>query len=441
MRALRIGQSYGRLVALGIILVAPALGWAQDERQLKDKAYLENEYSKNSARRKKLLTGEESPGKGDEKIAEASAKYFVYRFTHATENPDFLHKQFDAMIKEASRETKNRAYIENYLGPALVKSMKDVLDRKLKGDRRAEDVQVSMLLPGMGKLTSTKTADAIGEYLAELTKDGRANDIVRLYALKGLKETMPIAEQPDEKLRLDLKDADQNKKRARDTKYVDALTTFIERPVNTSGITNYEEYAAIIYVRREAIVSLAQAGAPAVMAYPEKATKKPAPDGPVAPTLLKVLAGQLQPPPSPQEKIEAALGLCIMKHKDMPEYDPALATFLIGNALVELTNEYNKDLLNFKASKKLPFVAWKTEAKRLKIGLDAFVKNANTKQAVELRINAEPILDTMLLYDNAPVAALRAKVGDFRNAAAAGKVFKTLPNTKTEKTMPVPPAN
>src|SRR5262249_7973985 len=152
-----------------------------------------------------LLTGEEQPGKSDADIARASANYFIYRFTHATENPDKLHKEFDAMIKEASRETKNRAYIENYLGPALVKSMKDVLDRKLKGDRRAEDVQVSMLLPGMAKLTGAKTADAIGEYLAELTKDGRANDIVRLYALKGLKETMPIAEQPDEKLRLDLK--------------------------------------------------------------------------------------------------------------------------------------------------------------------------------------------------------------------------------------------
>src|SRR5207244_1546371 len=104
----------------------------------------------------------------------------------------------------------------------------------------------------------------------------------------------------------------------------------------------YEEQMAVRFIRREAIIALAQAGAPAVSAVPDKVAKKaPNPVGLVAPTLLKVLAGNLQPPPSSHEKIEAAIGLCNMKHPNMPEYNPGLATYLIGQMILDLSAEYS----------------------------------------------------------------------------------------------------
>src|SRR6516162_4331800 len=97
---------------------------------------------------------------------------------------------------------------------------------------------------------------------------------------------MPITIQPGDDL--ELTDKAQNDKRKRDAKLVDALTKYIEHPFNVKG-RSAEEVDAVRFIRREAIFTLAHAGAPAVLAVNKK--KKEILQGPVAPTLLKVLAG------------------------------------------------------------------------------------------------------------------------------------------------------
>jgi len=290
------------------------------------------------------------------------------------------------------------------------------------------------MLPTMVKLKQDKVTD----YLIELVNDGKTHDIVRLYALKGLKELMPITIQPGDN-DLDLTDKAQNRKRSRDTELVKALTTYIERPVDVAGMSA-EEVDAVSYIRREAIISLAHAGAPAVLAVPMKSKKekgkKPAPEGMVAPTLLKVLNGDLQPPSGLHEKIEAALGLCAMKHPNMPEYDPTVATYLIGRTLVEFLERYNKELDKIAitgSGRKLPSIGYRTEATRLRDALNDFAKNGNAKSAL-LQKAANLILESMTpkgsLYapiDNARLGELQRYVQQLQQTRPkTGQVFKTL---------------
>lgn len=417
------------VVAMGITLFASTALRAQE--QLGAKADLEKAFKDSGTRWKKLLAGEEPPGKGDHDIARAVANYHLYRLTHITEPGGTVVKDFSDFINkyppEAATKRNNIKFLSDYMGPALVGSMKDVLTDPKRD--RGQVVHAAMMLPVMAKVKS----DAVFEYCAVLTKDSKSHDIIKLYALKALREALPITDQPGE-LYLDFNNPAQNAKRARDAKVVDALKDYIERPVDVSAMS-YEEASAVRFIRREAIITLAQAGAPAVLAVPKKLENKnhKNPQGLVAPTLLKVLASNVQPPPSTQEKIEAAIGLCNMKHPNMPEYNPALATYLIGQAVLDMSAEYSKDLQNFTAGdKRLPYIAWKSEAKRLKAGLDAFAKTAKTKHAVELKASADKVFDAMENHKtiiDANLGDLRRNVNDTR-ATATDTIFMTVPAPK-----------
>jgi hypothetical protein len=429
-------RGFWLLLGLGIVLGPPAGGWSQGQLG-GTKDSLQKAFRENSVRRDKLFSGEEAAAAEDKsamRIAEAAANWYIYRLTHLTENPLDVQKEFSSEIVKMmersfdKKEKNNRVFI-NMFGPALVSSMKEVLARDVKTDP-ATVINAAMMLPTMAKLKQ----DEVSGYLIELVKEGKTHDVVRLYALKGLKEAMPITIQPGDEL--ELTDKAQNNKRKRDTELVEALTNYIERPVNTAGMS-VEEVEAVRYVRREAIISLAQAGAPAVLAVNMK--KKAILQGAVAPTLLKVLAtpfdarasrpGDIKPPPSLQEKIEAALGLCATKHPNMPEYDPSLATYLIGRTIVDFVDDYNRDLANIGVvgkGRKLPYIGYRTDAKRLGDALTDFAKNA--PQAKILKGPAQHVLGSMTKSD--PYLPLANSV-DLRKHVSAtrpttGNVFKTL---------------
>jgi hypothetical protein len=418
-------------LGFGIILAVPAVGWSQGQLG-GTKESLQKAFKENSLRRDKLFLGDE-PAVADDtsakKIAEAAANWYIYRLTHVTEDKLVVQKEFSAeIVKMMDKKGRNNRVFINMFGPALVSSMKEVLARDIKTDQ-ATVINAAMMLPTMAKLKQ----DQVSDYLIEqLVKGSNTHDAVRLYALKGLKEVMPITIQPGDDL--DLKDTAQNDKRKRDTDVVEALTNYIERPVTVAGMSA-EEVDAVRYIRREAIISLAQAGAPAVLAVNKKQAKKDILQGAVAPTLLKVLAGrEIKPPPSLQEKIEAALGLCALKHPNMPEYDPSLATYLIGRTIVDLVDDYNRDLANIGVlgkNRRLPYIAYRTDAKRLGDALTEFAKNANTPQTKILKDLAQPVLASMTKFTATEPYLPPANSVDLRKHVSTtrpktGDVFKTL---------------
>jgi hypothetical protein len=412
-----------------ILCLLPVPLWAQGQLGTEDG--LKKAFKDTTARRNKLVNGDEQPGKADKTVAEATANYYLHRLTHVADTVamEKMHKEFNAAIDSAMDKQKtknNRAYIDQYFGPALVVSMKEVLARDVKNNQTIV-INAAMMLPSMAKLKQ----DSISDYLIALVEDKATHDVVRLFALKALKETLPVTIQQDN-VYLDFTDKAQNAKRVRDAKNVNALTAYVERSVGVTGLSP-EQVAALVYLRREAIISLANAGAPAVLAVNKRQVKKDVLEGVAAPTLLKVLAGgEMQPAPSLQEKVEAALGLCAMKHPNMSEYDPSLAAYLIGRTIQEFLDDYNKDLGNITAAgagKKLPIIAYRTDAKRLSDGLTEFAKNANIKAATDLKVLAQPILVSMTpagypRTDNAKVNELRLQLPQFQ--PKTNSAFKTL---------------
>ena len=127
-----------------------------------------------------------------------------------------------------------------------------------------------------------------------------------------------------------------------------------------------------------------------------------------------------------QEKVEAAIGLCAMRHPEMPEYNPDVAAYLIGQTLADFASDYSVDLQNFGKGvekKKTPFLPWKQDAKRLQDKLKNFADSANTPNAKGLYITAEPLLKSIAVYDSVNVAAFRTQL---LPAPKDGTVFKTL---------------
>jgi hypothetical protein len=354
-----------------------------------------------------------------EKFAKALAQYHTYRITHRNLDAHKVQKDLGDIIAISKNAEFNRI-----LGPKLVEAMKETLALQQDSKKDAIDiVNAAIMLPAMARLKQ----DDVGVYLVELVNGKDTHDVVRLYALKALKEYMPIKVQQS-KDELELKDAKQNAQRARDQKHVDPLTKYIEGPVRGGWLTHVKtgwlspgEVEGMRFLRREAIISLAHAGSPAVLAVPQKK----APDGMVAPTLLKVLVkGELQPPPSLQEKVEAAIGLLNMDYKNMPEYNPDVATYLIGKTVLEFATEYNTDSTNFTSGKKLPKIPWKANARRLMGGLEKHAKNADTNSAKALRTYGEPLLKKIDEYKDANVNQFSEQVEKWR--PKDGKVFKTL---------------
>src|SRR5262249_9230220 len=150
-----------------------------------------------------------------------------------------------------------------------------------------------------------------GLYLVYLLTDNAKakHDVIKMYAAHGLREYFPVAPLVEAE---DIPDA-QLRRKEKEVKYVDALIKFIER--KPADKLTEPEQNAVRFLRREAIESLAQAQAPMVMLGKDV-------EGPIAPTLLKVLAPNsgLDPAPGLAERIEAAIGICELKYSKVPDY-------------------------------------------------------------------------------------------------------------------------
>ncbi|MBM3994530.1 MAG: hypothetical protein FJ303_10325 [Planctomycetes bacterium] len=426
MRSLKVT---GWFVAIAALFLAPQ--WARPQGRLGDTKSLDKAFGENGLRRSALIRGDEQATKADAAIAEAVANYYLYRLTHVELDPVKVHAGFSSEISNLTELTidkkprPNRAYID-LLGPALVRSTKEVLaNRDVKiTSNQACVIHTAMMLPVMAKLKQTD----INDFLAELIEDKSTHDAVRLYALRAMRDAMPAYRQPDD-LELYI---DKDKKRIdRDARYVGLLTNYINVKANADSAT-LGDLAAVRFVRKEAIIALGQAGTPAVIAG--KLGKNEITRGMIAPTLLNVMAGNVQPPPSLQEKIEAAIGACNMKRGFISDYDSTVTTYLIGKTIMEFVNDYKKDFQQIAVTgkdRKLPKIAYKHDAQRLKDALAKYPENVGTPASTELKKKADLILQRIATPATGALYSLpdEPRVNDLRlwlKAPANGKVFPNL---------------
>ncbi len=418
--------SFLLFAGLSLILIAGAAAQPPIKENLK-KAYNEID-----ARRRELNNGNVEAKKADKAVADAVAEWHIYRAMIKFEKIDLVQIEFNneiASVMDKKNATTKRAYID-LLGAACAAKMKDVLEQADLKIEPSTVIYAAQMMPTMAKLKQ----ENVSNLLVSLIEDPKTHDVVRLHALKALKETMPVRIQKDV-IPLgedDLKSNDQNAKRKHDSKNVDTLTKYINRPINVQNM-DADAIATMKFLRREAIVSLAAAGAPAVHAR----AKPKIEEGLVAPTLMKVLAkGAMQPPASLAEKIEAAAGLCAMEYRYMPEYHAELGIYLVGQTVIEFVNQYNKDYINFGVfgkEKRVPYVGWKADGKRLRDGLGQLAANAKEnpaaeKSAKELQAKAKRLLDRIVndyqQTDAEFIEDLNRVVGQLR--PKDGYTFKTI---------------
>jgi hypothetical protein len=366
------------LVVMALAAVFASRAAAQD--QLESLKKLEGDRSKHYTTLSKLKGGQEKPTAADKDAIDAEAMYLVYRFTTVQlgdpERMKKYQKDFTDTINQLEypeNKKGNRQFVQQ-LSPVLVKrfqALLDMDDEKFLQNSYAI-INAAPMLPQAARLKD----EAIGNYCADLIASKTRSDAIKLHAVRGLREYLPIAVIPDDSV---LADATARRK-ARDVRYVDALVSYIERKGGDK--LSVPEQNAIRVLRREALETLAGANAPAVFAFKGKV------DGPIAPVFLRVLApkNSFDVPPGLTEKIEAAIGVCQIKYASnannngfkgpaVPDYQPEIGVYLVGRLIHEFATEYNKDLVDIRANKPA-MIHWRYQAKRLEAALKDLSANA-----------------------------------------------------------------
>jgi hypothetical protein len=389
-----------RLAAAAVALLVLGGAARAQQTRLQDEGSLNKLYDSsrndwNSLRKRERTFDEKKDGEMLAKIA----RFHVMRvavFTR-TAQPKALYEvveDFRNLIGEAVAARKKgtepdeaHARLVAILGSELVKNFRNLfkLEAKDFGDGkryRMMLVHASLMLEPLGRLGSKE----VGDFLVGLVKDN-PNDLLRLYALKGLQNNYQ-ARRPEV---FDFtSDQEREATAARLAPVVDLLT----RPTKIAPTASVEEKGAARFLRREAVKALAEARLNSVPLLDGKTLKAP-----VAFALLRVLAPDkdMAPPPLLSEKIEAAIGLCEMKSEikanstTVIKCQPDLVVGLVGKTVLELVQQYQHDHPNFatKGSGRVPALAWRYQARRVRLALADL--QANLPQKADARKNAQAL--------------------------------------------------
>jgi hypothetical protein len=437
----------GRLLILSLPMFLLALCFVPSgrgqEKQLAGKNNLEADFAKIKPQLQKFLSGEIVPkGKEDDQLIEGLARWFVFRVTVPSYSMEKLHSELEQNLLHPLLAGKNNKVFIDKLGEPLAKCFKEVLTLSFAENRPAV-LNAALMLPPVAKLKQ----DKVGDLLADLLNDEKVHDAVKSHVVKALAEFYPAtiySERPNAKEKAQF---ERNMKRFK------ALTDFIQRPV-PAGM----DEDAYRFLRREGVISLAQAGVPALSGLDKGSVQ-----GPVAYELMRVLLkkgeGAYKPATTLAERVAAAQGLCSLKdsspntpnlHDQDILYDPNLAVYAIGLCFHDFMLEYSgkytellqrKNLKAIGEGSKIPTMPWRVHNERFKAAAKELVENtANTPaqaKAKQLEREINRLADSMLKYADvgADVGPLRVMIQSL--SPATKKVY----NHKGEKGLEIDPEN
>jgi hypothetical protein len=351
-------------------------------------------FIKQKERITKLVSGEEQPDSvKDKDLLGVISRHYISRVTWQTIQSEKwdsntgmgkLHADLEKLMNDpATKDGKNKDFMKQ-LAHQFVERLKEVLGQKLEGNTTAV-TNAALMLPVVAKCRQGE----INDYLLELAKaDEKGNaavhPFIRMCAIKGLGEMNapggpPVDGGNDDKTK--------SQKSRRELDRLDAIVKFIDTPYPPQG-TGQEYDDAMAFARREGIKALAQIQVPAYEIDKGKAVK-----GPVAWYLFNIASGvppKVGPPFTVSEKLEAALGICHLKSGHNAE----LATYLVGDALVELGRAYAEDYAYFSVKvgkeepKRQPRLPWKIYAQRFQAGLQAMQNNSAKDSAADKKVKS-----------------------------------------------------
>lgn len=354
-----------------------------------------------------------------------AAQWYVYRVTWISvqqADPEkgmlLVFKDFDILQNAIQTNAKTNAKFVQQFAPMLVQKFRDITNLDLKTNRTSVLNGIQML-PTLAQIKH----DDIPKYLMELIKDPQKHEVIKLYALKAIREIFPISPITESQIT----DKEMPKLKEKELEKVDLLVGFINRSMPPGMDEN-----AYRFLRREAIQSLAATRIPAVSAMKHVGKA----EGPVAPTLLRTLVrgkNGLVPEATLHEKVEAAIG--VMLFRQLHEYQPQAGIYLLGRFFEEYAGEYMKDRPNVilaPKDRKPPVVAWKVQSRRLENALSEMVKEMgrDNREAKDLETYVKPILAGINRYDNINLNELQSYLKKTEPKSRA--LFKTVKAPEVE---------
>jgi hypothetical protein len=398
------------VVGLCVLAVVLGAGRAAAQGELGNKDTLYNEFSNNRIDFDKLLRGEATYKPADKTISETAARWAIYPFTWLKtyrkgeiKSPQSLHTEFQTRMKLAGEQSpKNRAFMDVF-AKDLVEALKQAMASRKLDEHRQQIANLALLLPELAQCKN----DHVGDFLAGLLNDPKQHPLFRMYAARGLREFFPVFQVTGREENPGAKDFQE--KRARALQRVDAVLAYVFQKWEFTPDVK-EQLDAVLFQRREGVRTLAQAEALAVEFEKNTDGMLSKVNGPVAVGLMRILQkGTLTPPATLAERTEAAIGVCKLrgpnnKPIDNEAYRSDLAVALVGQLLLDFTEQYVVDYSASISTKKIPVLPWRVYAERLKDALKDFQTNsprgtAQQKKAYEqikeLIAKAEPLLDTI----------------------------------------------
>jgi hypothetical protein len=375
----------------------------------------------------KLLKGEEKPGKDVEKILDTAADHYIYRVTWFGYDPKLrlppittAPNELLTLVKDFSLNktfaAKNQEF-QKLWTKRLIAALEEIFELPVPENRIAV-ANGALLLPVYAKAQR----EEFGKFLDKLVADEKQHDVVKLFALKGLREYLPVRvpKASDE-------GAEKAAQRDRDTRRIDGILKFLNRKWEGKDPT------VAAYLRRAALQTLAGAEAPALEVKDGKVV------APAAYALVLALTPEKDDPnlkPSFRAsrlsvRAEAAIGVCRLRTRLLDAYQPEAGVYLTGRFLVDFVNEYRADYPRLKEQPKkgepkaVALLPWKLAAERLIKALDELKENLSNKgpffpKAVTMIEEAKAVLTLMTKAPGRVEAPenLRARVNELAKFAA-----------------------
>jgi hypothetical protein len=335
-------------------------------------------------RMQKLAGGEEA-GDSDQALFERAAKYYVNRLTYKEYQrpseqdqaegrnlPTLLREAYSVIPVRLQRDAQTQ-YLKLF-GKPLVAELKAVLQNPVWIAR----VNAALILERLGETG----IPMFGGPLADVIKDPKQHDAVKVHALRGLRNLLDVMHQRDTL-------EDRNNRAARD-RWAAAVLTYLNRKDTLPPTAPVAEQDGVRYVRREAIRALGSTR----LAIDQDGNNK------TALVLVRLLRKDgYTPEPSLSEQIEAAIAVAKLSPK--PEnYQVEYALHQVGAFLVEFLAAYDSERPLLTGSKDRnkekdqdkdqeaasPTQAWIFQAARMAAALDGLKEPLGSRHSYALRL-------------------------------------------------------
>ncbi len=383
-------------------------------------------------------------------LMETNARWLVFRLTdrdlqegrdgtmdqHMAENVFGESKVFPGIpvLKEPiSADQKDQWDRQRIYVAEMAEVMLPHLKRVLKSDRPIVRVNAARILArfleeeqalNAHKPTAGKLEPVVDELLA-IIENPQEHDAVRVWAFLGLAPAYRAPRLPDSSYAIYFS-------AVRDPQRIERAVMAIYRwlepkcqmTTEEQSVLLPEELDGIRYVRRAAIRALGALGRPLVTDQDPR-TPRERREFPTAQLLMQIMNNdKITPEPWWSERLEAAWGLCAMKHKTVPADKPAYQTQFVAHQVGQFIANMAGESVQSESKDKQ---RWPVFAARMRIALDDLGKDLAGTPAADslskLRALTDPLLERVFEQKPLSAAELNQWLANQTNQPPAKTVF------------------